>query len=42
MKIISMVKDGKRIDMPMEKFQKMLEKAKEELEEKKEKPIQGA
>lgn len=29
MRIISFVKDGKRIDMPIEKFQKMLEETKE-------------
>lgn len=34
MKIISIIKDGKRVDMTMEKFQKMLEETKQNLEKK--------
>lgn len=34
MRIISFIKDGRRVDMPLEKFQKMLEAEKAALEKK--------
>jgi hypothetical protein len=32
MKIISVIKNGRRVDIPQEKFQKILEETKEKLE----------
>jgi len=37
MKIISVIKNGRRVDIPQEEFQKILEKAEKEIEKKEEK-----
>jgi hypothetical protein len=38
-KIITIVKNGKRVDMPIEKFQKVLEDVQSKVEKKEENPV---